>query len=169
MARLHASVLSILAAAALAGCSDSDGNGSTSISFTGNTASAAIDGGGTVKIDTPVFKGDIKVPKLAVDSSDFDINGVHLYPGSTITSMDVNAGDKDDSRVRIAFKSPAPAATVRAWLKERFDKAGFKLAPDGDGLTGKTDKGEDFRLTLAGDGPNAATGTIVTGTMFTGN
>jgi hypothetical protein len=146
-----------LAALALAACSDGPGN--TSISFNGDNTSGTIDGSGNVKIDAPGFKGDIKLPKIQLDADNFDMNGVHLYPGSTISSMNVDAKNNDGA-VKVAFKSPAAATTVRDWLKERLDKAGFKLAVDGDGLKGKTDDGKDFALSLSDAGANASTGSI---------
>ena len=151
-----------LAGLALAACSDRDGN-STSITFSGDNTSGSIDGNGSVKIDTPGFKGDIQIPKIHLDAKDFDMNGVHLYPGSTISSMDVNAKGDNDGAVKVAFKSPASATTVRDWLKERLDKAGFKLSAAGNGLTGKTDDGKDFSLSLDDAGANASAGTISIG------
>lgn len=150
-------------ALALAACGQGDG---TSISFSGNSSDGAVSGGidssGNVKIDSKGFKADLKVPKFSVDASDFEMNGVHLYPGSTIGSINVNGGDdqKDSGKVRVAFTSPATAATVRDWLKERLTKAGFTLAADGLGLTGKTDDGKPFALKLTDQGANKSSGTI---------
>jgi hypothetical protein len=156
------------AALALAACGDHDGN-STSISFSGNSSDGAVSGGidssGNLKIDANGFKADLKLPKFAVDASNFEMNGVHLYPGSTISSINVNGGDdkdngKDPGKVRVAFTSPATAATVRDWLKERLGKAGFTLSADGAGLAGKTADGKPFALKLTDQGANKSSGTI---------
>jgi hypothetical protein len=157
------------AALALAACGDHDGN-STSISFSSNSSDGAVSGGidssGNLKIDTNGFKADLKLPKFSVDANNFEMNGVHLYPGSTISSINVNGGDddkdegKNPGKVRVAFTSPATAATVRDWLKERLGKAGFTLSADGAGLTGKTDDGKPFALKLTDQGANKASGTI---------
>ena len=150
---------------ALAACGGSDGN-STSISFSGNSSEGAVSGGidssGNLKIDTNGFKADLKLPKFSVDANDFEMNGVHLYPGSTISSINVNGDDahKDAGRVRVAFTSPATAATVRGWLQQRLTKAGFTLSADGTGLTGKTDDGKPFALKLTDQGANKSSGTI---------
>ncbi|MGN6820126.1 MAG: hypothetical protein ACTHJR_15785 [Sphingomonas sp.] len=156
-------------ALALVACGENDGN-STSVSFSANSSDGMVSGGvdksGNLKIDAGGFKADLKLPKFSVDASDFDMNGVHLYPGSTITSINVNGGDgdkndgKDPGRVNVAFTSPATATTVRDWLKERLVKAGFTLSADGAGLTGKTDDGKPFVLKLTDQGANKATGTI---------
>ena len=151
---------------ALAACGEHDGN-STSISFSGNSSDGAVSGGidssGNLKINANGFKADLKLPKFSVDASNFEMNGVHLYPGSTISSINVNGGqdeDKDPGKVRVAFTSPANAATVRDWLKERLGKAGFTLSADGAGLTGKTDDGKPFALKLSDQGANKSSGTI---------
>jgi len=156
------------AALALAACGENDGN-STSISFSGNGSGGAVSGGidssGNLKIDANGFKADLKLPKLSVDASNFEMNGVHLYPGSTISSINVNGGDdgkdgKDPGKVRVAFTSPANAATVRDWLKERLGKAGFTLSANGAGLSGKTDDGKPFALKLSDQGATKSSGTI---------
>jgi hypothetical protein len=159
------------AALVLAACGDHDGNG-TEISFTGNTSdgesTSATVKDGNLKIDAGGFKADLKIPKFAVDAKDFDMNGVKLYPGSTITSLNVDSaddkgGDVDRGRVVVAFTSPASAATVRDWLKPRFDKAGFKLTANGTGLTGTTDDDANFTMKLDDDGANKSHGTIEMG------
>jgi hypothetical protein len=157
------------AALALAACGDHDGN-STSISFSSNSSDGVVSGGidksGNLKIDTGGFKADLKLPKFSVDADNFEMNGVHLYPGSTIGSINVNGGDddkdggKDTGTVRVAFTSPASAATVRDWLGQRLTKAGFTLSPDSTGLTGKTDEGKPFSLKLTDQGANKSSGTI---------
>ena len=55
---------------------------------------ASIDGGsGQVKIDVPGFEANIKLPKVQLDAANFDIGGVKLYPGSKVTSMNIDAAD----------------------------------------------------------------------------
>jgi hypothetical protein len=161
-----------LAALTLAACSGSigSGNDSTSISFSSNDSDGNVTGGidksGNLKINAPGFNGDVKIPKLQLGSKDFEMNGVHLYPGSTIGSINVDAqGDdkNDDGKVKVTFTSPAAAATVRDWLKERLNKAGFTVTDAGTGLTGKTDDGKPFKLDLTDQGAGKASGTIEMG------
>lgn len=136
--------------------SDADGNVLTD-----------LDSNGEATIDTPFFKGKVTIPKLKIDASDFDMNGVHLYPGSTISAMNVDAhdrpGKKDDGTVRVSFASPATPATVRDWFKTKLTAAGFKLDAKGNGLSGKTDEGRPFTLDLAPDGTDKAKGVISIG------
>ncbi len=146
----------------LAAC-DRQGDGtSVTINADGGNALGSVDAkSGEVKVDVPGFSGQFKLPKLQLDATDFDLNGVHLYPGSTIDTVDVGTGGKD-AGLRLGFTSPAGAEQVRGWFQERLGKAGFTLNQDGTGLTGMTDENKPFRLELDGDGAKAK-GTIVLG------
>ncbi|WP_404368344.1 hypothetical protein AB5I39_14575 [Sphingomonas sp. MMS24-J45] len=159
--------LCALALISLAACDDGkEGSSFTlnSTDSTGNAAGASIDGKGEATIDTPFFKGKVTLPKLKLDADNFDMNGVHLYPGSKISGMNVDVqnkdGDKDDGRVRIAFTSPAAPATVRAWFKDKLTAAGFTLSDKGNGLTGTTDEDKPFTLELTPDGADKSSGVI---------
>ena len=153
----------------LAACSSGKDGATITINSSGADGNvlADIGGNGEATIDTPFFKGKVTIPKLKIDASDFDMNGVHLYPGSTISTMNVDAHDRpgkgDDGTVRISFASPAAAATVRDWFKDKLTAAGFKLDAKAAGLTGKTDEGQPFSLDLTPDGANKAKGVISIG------
>ncbi|MQH43825.1 hypothetical protein EI040_25420, partial [Escherichia coli] len=70
----------------LAACgADKDGT-SISINTSNGDGSvlAGFDGNGEASIDTPFFKGKVTLPNVKLDANNFDMNGVHLYPGSTI-------------------------------------------------------------------------------------
>ena len=154
----------------LSACDGSKGG--TTISFNSSDSDgnvvASVDGNtGAVAINTPGFSGKIKLPKLRLDSKDFDMNGVHLYPGSTISAMNIDAhdggkaGDDDDSgTVRVSFASPAPAATVRDWFQQKLSAAGFTVSTSGNGLVGTTNEKKPFKLDLAPDGSDKSKGTI---------
>lgn len=151
----------------LAACGDGPG---TSISINASDADGNVafgtDANGQVAIDSPLFKGKLTLPKLRLDAADFDMNGVHLYPGSTISGMTIDArdgGHGDKGRVRVSFHSPAAPATVRDWFRGKLVGAGFKLADDGTGLSGTTDEKQPFKLDLGADGTGASNGHIVIG------
>lgn len=153
----------LLCAAALAlplSACDRQGEGtSVSINADGGNVLGAIDArSGDVKLNVPGFSGQIRLPKIQLDATNFDLNGVHLYPGSTIETVDVR-----DGGLHLDFTSPAAPDVVRGWLQQRLTKAGFALTQKGSGLTGTTDEKKPFRLELKGDGTNAK-GTIVLGT-----
>lgn len=156
-------VILTAAAASLAAC---DGKDATSVSITGDNGSAGIDAGGTAKIDVPGFKGEIKLPKFQVDAADLDLNGVKLFPGSTVKGINVDATEADgkqSGKVRLSFESPAGPGAVRDYFRRELGKAGFTVTDDGSGLAGTTDEQEPFRLTL-GDAPGGkAKGEIAMG------
>ena len=160
----------LLPVLALAACDGTDKG--TSITFSGNGADgnvhgAAMDGAtGQVKIDVPGFQGSFKLPKIQMTADNFDLNGVHLPPGSKIEGFNVDAGkgDKDDGKVTVAFDAPTDAAGVRSWFADRLPKAGYQVHADGAGLLGTTDDKKPFVLKLD-DGASAghAKGTITIG------
>ena len=159
--------LLLFAPLVLAACGDG-GNGTT-ISFEGNDSGERItahaDGEtGRVAIDTPGFKADIRLPKIELDSENLDINGVKLFPGSTVEGVDIadTGPGEGDGTVRIRFSAPGDARAVRAWFDERMRAEGFTLQAGGDGLSGTTDEGEPFRLDLAPSG-GATQGTFTLG------
>ena len=116
------SIMIPFAALALTACGASadDGKTGTDISIDattdeGEVVKASSDGKtGEVEINAPGFKASIAMPKVNLDSENFDMDGAKLYPGSKILSMKVDnvmraAGTKGDGggTVRIRFDSPA--------------------------------------------------------------
>ncbi|MES2057391.1 MAG: hypothetical protein V4564_15765 [Pseudomonadota bacterium] len=159
----------LILALPLAAC-DSGGDGTTiSINASGTDGNmvAGVDKDGQVSVNVPGFSGKLKLPKMKLDAGDFDLNGVKLYPGSTISAMNVDAkdggkGGTDSGRVRISFDSPGTPKAVQDWFLQRLNKdAGFKVKVDGTGLTGTTEKDKPFKLELAPVGADHAKGTIL--------
>lgn len=151
----------------LAAC-DGGGNGTT-ISFEGNDSgervTAHADGEtGRVAIDAPGFKADIKLPRIELDSEDLDLNGVKLFPGSTVQGVDIadTGPGENDGTVRIRFSAPGDSRAVRAWFDERMRAEGFTVQAGRPGLSGTTNDGEPFRLDLAPNG-GATSGTFTLG------
>jgi hypothetical protein len=151
---------------ALSACNRSDEGTTVSINADGGNVLGAINGEtGEMKIDVPGFQGSVKLPKIQIDSGDFDLNGVRLYPGSSIKNLNIVGNEKNGSdtggSLRVAFASPATPAIVRDWFAERLVKVGYKVRSEGANLIGTTDENKPFRLELAPDGADKATGTIV--------
>src|SRR3546814_16151456 len=73
----------------------------------------------------------------------------HLYPGSQIANMAVDAKGDKGGAVTVDFDSPADPATVLDWFNGKLGAAGFSLTTKGNGLVGTTDEGKPFRLDLA--------------------
>ena len=162
--------LALIAAAALAACGDSGTGTSIAINTGDGNMVAGVDGNGQLAINLPGgFAGNVKLPKMTLNADNFDMNGVHLFPGSTISGLNVDAngarnGGQDGGLVRVTFASPASPGTVRDWFFEKLSKqAEFKITASGDDLIGTTDENEPFRLDLAPDGADRSKGTIVIG------
>lgn len=151
---------------ALAAC---DGKG-TSISINahsdeGDNAVFAMNNG-AVSVKSDGFEGSFKVPNIKMTAENFDMNGVKLYPDSTITSFNVDATDhpgdkKDEGKVTAAFTSPAALATVQAWFRDKLTAKGFKFGEKGNGFAGTTDDGERFTIDLSADGSAKTSGKMV--------
>ena len=121
---------------------------------------AGVSESGEVQLNVPGFSGKFKMPKIHLDADDFDMNGVHLFPGSKITTMNVDANGDDNGRVRVGFESPADANGVRDWFQGKLTAAGFTLKTQGDALVGTTDENKPFRLEMTPDGDRKSRGML---------
>ncbi len=123
--------------------------------------------GGNIKIGGDGAAIDIDVPDF-VDldiESDFDIDGVKLYPGSKVTKVDVNATDRngaDKATVKLGFTSPAAPTKAADWMAGEFAKKGVKVTRTGDTLAGKDKDGADFRINFVPDGATAKGEVVIT-------
>jgi hypothetical protein len=169
MVRLFAAALVL--AVPLAACDDSGDGASITLNASGADGNmvAGVDKSGQLSVDVPGFSGKLKLPKMKLDADDVDLNGVKLFPGSTVSSMNIDAKDggkdgEDSGKVRFSFDSPASPKAVQDWFLQRLNKdAGFKVKVDGSGLTGTTEDNESFRLELSPSGADHAAGTITIG------
>lgn len=150
-----------LVALPLGGCNDKAGTSFTFNATDDNGTMALTDNGqtGQVAVNLPGFSGKLKLPKLHLDGNDIELNGVHLYPGSKVTGMNIDA-DHENGVVHIAFDSPADPASVRSWFQSKLTGAGFTLHAEGNGLAGTTDDNKPFKLDLQPDAGGHAKGTI---------
>lgn len=126
---------------------------------------AAADGEtGNVTVTTPGFDVNLRLPKIALGADDFDIDGVKLYPGSTISQLRVDAADKggkggkDEAAIDVSFTSPASAKTVAGWFARRFTQKQIAFERAGDTLTGQTADGDAFVIELADETVGGALG-----------
>lgn len=126
----------------------------------GNVQITSGKGGGKLKVNGDGVNIDLDIPDLGDMKlgSDFDIDGVKLYPGSKITAMDIKANDKNganDAVVKFGFTSPAAPAKAADWMAGEFAKKGVKVTRTGDTLAGKDEDGADFTIKFGPDGANA--------------
>lgn len=148
----------------IAACNRPDSGTSIAINGDDGNMLGSVNGKtGEVKIDVPGFQGSVKLPKIQFDAGNFDLNGVKLYPGSTIENVNVSDGKSGDGGVKVRFTSPATPAAVRGWFQERLTKVGYTVQSDGQKLVGTTDENKRFRLDLTPTGADKASGTIVIG------
>ena len=108
-------------------------------------------------VNVPGFSGNIKIPGSTMNISDFDIDGVKLYPGSTVGSMNVDAKD-GTANVRVGFVSPADVAAVRDHLAKGFAGKNIAVSGDANGLAGTNADGDRFFISLAPDGAGKTRG-----------
>lgn len=149
-------------AAALAACGG-EGEG-TSISIQGDNGSvtAAADKDGKVSVKAPGFEGSIKLPKFNIGAENFEVDGVKLYPGATVASLNID--DRQDGTksggVNVTFDAPAEATRVRDWFREQMEAAGFTVTGNRDELTGKTKSGSPYTLKIDSTGDAKSRGTL---------
>ena len=142
----------------LAGCSGSNEpeKGTTlqvdATTESGSKVEISADGkSGNVGVKVPGFDANIRLPKKLLDDRNFDIDGVKLYPGSTVETVNVTANEQKGEHkadVRIGFSSPADPAKVAGWFKEQFAKQSIAVSGDASGLSGKTKDGDAFTIEL---------------------
>ncbi|MGN6692093.1 MAG: hypothetical protein ACTHJU_14230 [Sphingopyxis sp.] len=123
--------------------------------------------GSRIKIGGDGAGIDMKVPDF-VDldiEGDFDIDGVKLYPGSNVTTVNVDANAKDGTdraKVELGFTSPAAPAKAAGWMAGEFARKGVQVTRTGDTLAGKTKDGDNFTISFAPDGANAKGKVLIT-------
>ncbi len=98
---------------------------------------------GQVTFNLPFASGQVKLPEGAMKSGDFDIDGVKMIPGGTISGFNVDAGNKGGT-VNLAFKAPAAPGEVRAYFLDQFKAKGIAATSIGDAVSGKTKDGDTF-------------------------
>lgn len=142
----------------LAACGDRDSGkkgADISISDEGGNVVASADGkSGEVAVNVPGFSAKVKLPKIDLTAKDFDLDGVKLYPGSTIGAMNVKGGDtdgeegRDGGSVQVRFSAPARPEEVRSYFLNSFREKGMKAWPEGTGIAGRNEDDAPFRIDL---------------------
>lgn len=150
-----------LTLAACGGGSEGDG-ASISVRSGEGEATLKADRDGRVAVKAPGFEGSIKLPKFDLKAENFEVDGLKLYPGSTVAGLNVDAeGDSGgENRVRVQFDAPAAVDQVRSWFEEQMQAAGFTIAAKDGQISGKTSEGSDFTLKLDSSGDDKSRGTL---------
>jgi hypothetical protein len=156
--------LAPLALLSACGSSEDDGKRGTDISINakdpqGDVAIKADGQTGKVSINVPGFDANVALPKVMLESGDFDIDGVKLYPGSKVSSVNVNAdsdGENKSANVKIAFTAPAEPEKVRAWFAKGFADSDVMATATATGFSGTTEEEGRFTMTLTPAGATTA-------------
>ncbi len=151
-------LLLAIAALPLAACEGNVKDGETGTSVTidakgnsGEDVAISADGQtGRVAVKVPGFEGKMNLPKFMLDNSNFDLDGVKLYPGSKVTNVNITAdeGQRKDAQVSIAFSSPAEPAKVATYLQKAFAEKKMAVTANGTSLSGTTTDGDAFAIAL---------------------
>jgi hypothetical protein len=118
-----------------------------------DNVSINADSSGQVAFNFPFAKGEVKLPAAMMHNGHFDIDGVKLMPGSSVTGFNLDSRN-DHSIVDVSFTAPASPDQVRSYFLDQFKQKGVEAELAGDAVTGKSKDGDPFTIQV---GP-AATG-----------
>lgn len=111
-------------------------------------------------IKTDGFSMDVDLPQISLDSDDFDLNNVSLYPGTKVTGLNVEDKDGQGGKVILSFDAPTSTQDLASWFEEKMTDENFIVEKDGNKLSGKTDEGDPFLLELTEAGADRTTGKL---------
>lgn len=147
-------------AVVLAACGGSGDGTSVSIKGEDGNTLASVGKDGRVEIKAPGFEGSVKLPKFEFGADNFEVDGLKLYPGSTIANLNVDASGGKDGSVKVEFDAPAAAGQVQNWFREQMQSAGFTVDLKDGALSGKTGDGSPFALKIVPQGDGKSRGTL---------
>lgn len=145
----------VMLAVSLAGCSVSSRNSASG----DENVTINAEEGGEVEFSLPFVKGQVQVPSGFMHNGNFDIDGVKLMPGSSVTGVSVFAANQG-STVNVAFAAPASPEAVRSYFVDQFRKQGIDAAISGGGVTGQSKDGAPFTIQVE-PAASGSRGTIV--------
>ena len=106
------------------------------------------DESGHIAFNLPIAEGKLKVPASIMHDGNFDIDGVKLMPGSSVTGFNVDAAN-DNATVDMSFTAPASPDEVRSYYVDQFKKQGVEVALAGDAVAGKSKDGSPFTIQVS--------------------
>lgn len=176
---MSASVKALVTLGLLAGLSACDTSSQTADASdapgTNISVSAKSDSGAPVRIKAdgetgqlavkiPGVDATIAMPKIMLKDSNFDLDGVKLFPGATISTVSVvadNPTSAEAAKVKIVFQAPASPAAVKSWFEQAFTEKAVAVRTAGESLIGKTRDGAAFRMDFASAQDGKTSGTIL--------
>jgi hypothetical protein len=124
-----------------------------------DNVSIHADESGHIAFNLPIAEGKLKVPAAMMHDGDFDIDGVKLMPGSSVTGFNLDAAN-DNATVDMSFTAPASPDEVRSYYVDQFKKQGVEVALAGDAVAGKSKDGNPFTIQVS-RAPSGSQGKIV--------
>jgi hypothetical protein len=113
-----------------------------------DNVSIHADESGHIAFNLPIAEGKLKVPASIMHDGNFDIDGVKLMPGSSVTGFNVDAAN-DNATVDMSFTAPASPDEVRSYYVDQFKKQGVEVALAGDAVAGKSKDGSPFSIQVS--------------------
>ncbi len=164
---INKTLLAVTAAAlTLSSCTKTDGEGDSfkmSIDMNDDSDDVKKSGdkeAGKFSIKAEGFALDVDLPSFTLDSDDFDLNNVALYPGTKVTALNVEDTDGEGGKVTVSFVSPTGSDKLIDWFEEKMTAEDFVVAKSGNTLSGKTDEGDPFHLELTEDSKSKTSGKL---------
>ncbi|VAV91719.1 hypothetical protein MNBD_ALPHA04-2241 [hydrothermal vent metagenome] len=115
---------------------------------------------GKFSIKADGFALDVDLPSIKLDSGDFDMNNVNLYPGSKVTGLNIEDKDGKGGKVRLSFTAPLGVEKLTDWYETKMKEEDFSVIKNETGLSGKTDEGDAFSLQLTGKSADETVGQL---------
>ena len=119
----------------------------------------SADDNGQVAFNLPFAKGDIKLPPSVMHNGSFDIDGVKMPAGASMTGFHLDSSN-GVSNVNMSFTAPQSPNDVRSYFLDQFKKQRVAVALAGDAVTGKSKEGSPFTIHV-GPAANGSQGSIV--------
>jgi hypothetical protein len=117
---------------------------------------------GEVSVAFPGFEAKVELPKINLDDTNFDLDGVKLYPGSRVKTVNVKAaeGSKgDQATVNVVFEAKDAPKAVADWYAAELARNKADFARSGNSLSGHTRDNDAFAIKLA-SAPDGTLGVI---------
>ncbi len=117
--------------------------------------------GGKFSIKADGFALDVDLPSITLDSDDFDMNNVTLYPGSKVTGLNIEDTEGSGGKVTMSFTAPLGVEKLTDWYETKMKEEDFTVTRSMAGLSGKTDEGDPFSLQLTEKSADETVGKLV--------
>jgi hypothetical protein len=116
------------------------------------------DESGHIAFNLPIAEGQVKVPAGMMHGGNFDIDGVRLMPGSSVTGFNLDSRDRG-ATVDMSFNAPGSPDDVRSYFLDQFKQKGVEAALAGESISGKSKDGSPFIIHVT-PAPNGSKGII---------